>query len=348
MVRTRKPSNTQTRLIRLCELLLQLSRSKYGLTADELKGAVAVSRSTFHRDLSVLRSAGVPIELRGGRYRFLNASEFPSVGPSALQIASLRLARLQLAPLAGTLLLQEFDRCLGSLQSSGVQSPRGQTSFHFAETLKPAPAPKVLRTIEKALASGRRVCIAYRAATRGGATGRVHIEPLVVSVAEADPYVRAFCIERNEERTYKLSRIQDAELTRERATHRPAPTAGDPFAGALKAWSGSPHPIEVRLDANVAWLAREYPLPGQTEHRNQDGSVTVRATVAGLVEVRSRILAWGAAAEVVKPKELRETVRAELAAALRKYDGPGPAKASLEKSERAARRSLNKGETRAG
>ncbi len=347
MVRTQKPSHAQTRLIRLCEMLLQLSRSKYGLTADELRAAVAVSRSTFHRDLSVLRSAGVPIELLGGRYRFLNASEFPSVGPSALQIASLRLARLQLAPLAGTLLLQEFDRFLDTLQPAGAKAPREQTCFRFAESLKPAPAQKVVRTIEKALASGRRACIEYRAATRGGATTRVHIEPLLVSVADADPYVRAFCVERNGERTYKLSRIQAAELTRERATYRAA-AADAPFVDAVKAWSGSPHGIEVRLDANVAWLAREYPFPGQSEHPNRDGSVTVRATVAGLVEVKSRILAWGAAVEVVKPRELREAVRAELAAALRKYDGPGPAKTSLEKFEGAARRSLKEGETRAG
>jgi predicted DNA-binding transcriptional regulator YafY len=190
----------------------------------------------------------------------LNASEFPPLGLSELQIASLHLARLQLAPLGGTLLLQELDRFLAATKPQDRQAPRHQTSFHFAESLKPAPAPRVVRTIEKALASRRRACIEYRAATRAGATTRVHIEPLVVSVAEADPYVRAFCIERNEERTYKLSRIQAAELTRDRATYRPARTAGSPFPGALKAWSGAPHAVEVRLDPSVAWLAREYPL----------------------------------------------------------------------------------------
>jgi proteasome accessory factor C len=348
MSRRVSPSNAQGRLIRLCEILLQLSRSKLGLTADEIKSSVGVSRSTFHRDLNVLQSAGVPIELCGGRYRFLNASEFPPLGLSALQIGSLHLARLQLAPLGGTLLLQELDRFLAGLQPSGKRVRREQTSFQFVEPLKPAPAPRVVRTIEKALASRRRACIGYRAATRGGATTRIHIEPLVVSVAESDPYVRAFCVERNEQRTYKLSRIQSAELTRERATYRQAAAEGGPFVGAVKAWSGAPHTIEVRLDASVAWRAREYSLPGQTEHPNPDGSVTVRAKVAGLVEVRSRILAWGSAAEVLRPEELRASMRAELADALRKYEGPGPTKARAEKSKGVARSRLKQGETRAG
>jgi len=329
----------------LCELLLLLSRSKLGLTAQEIGAEIKVSRSTFYRELGILQSAGVPIEVRAGRYRFLKASELPSLGLSSLQLASLQLARLQLAPLGGTLLLQELDRFLAALKPPKKASAARQTAFEFLEPRKPAPEPKVVRAIEKARASRRRACIEYR--DRAGAYSRIHIEPLVVSVAEADPYVRAFCVERGDVRTYKLSRIQRAEVTRERATHRPEGPAFR-FDGAVKVWSGEPSTIKVRLDVDVAGLAREYPLPQQTEHPNPDGSVTIRATVTGLVEIRSRILAWGAAAEVLEPEELREAMRAELAGALRKYDGPGPAKAKPEKSKSAAPRSLKQGGTRAG
>jgi hypothetical protein len=76
--------------------------------------------------------------------------------------------------------------------------------------------------------------------------------------------------------------------------------------------------------------------------------VTIEATVAGLIEVRSRILAWGAAAEVLEPEELRKSIRDELAEALRKYDGPGPVKASPKKSKAAARSSLNQVGARVG
>ena len=345
MARKASRTNTQSRLIRLCEILLLLSRNKLGLRADEIRAETSISRSTFHRELGVLRSAGVPIELREGRYCFLSAPEVPALGLSALQLASLQLARLQLAPLGGTLLLQELDRFLAAFQGSKKASLERQTSFEFAQSRKPAPEPKVVRAIERALASRRRACIEYH--NRVGTSSRIHIEPLVVNVAEADPYVRAFCVERGDVRTYKLSRIQRVEVTRERATHQPDDAALG-LDGAVKVWSGAPSTIKLRFDAEVARLAREYPLPQQTEHPNPDGSVTIRATVTGLVEIRPRILAWGAAAEVLEPPELREAVRAELASALRKYDGPGPAKAKPEKSKSAARGRLKQGETRAG
>jgi predicted DNA-binding transcriptional regulator YafY len=347
MGRKPSPSNAQTRLIRQCQILIQLSRSKSGLTADELKDALGVSRSTFFRELDVLRSAGAPIELDEKRYRFLNASQLPALGLSALQIASLHLVRLQLAPLGGSLLLHELDRFLDALEPLAKRSGQ-QTQFIFAASRKPPPASKVVRAIERALHSRLRACIEYRAASRAGASTRVHIEPLVVSVAEADPYVRAFCVERNAERTYKLSRIQSVEVMKERATHRPVRAVGDPSNGAVKAWSGPRYDVKVRLDASVAWLAREYPLPDQVERPSPDGSVTIEATVAGLIEVRSRILAWGAAAEVLEPEELRKSIRDELAEALRKYDGPGPVKASPKKSKAAARSSLNQVGARVG
>lgn len=347
MARSASPANAQERLIRLCEVLRLFSRNPRGLTADEIRDAVGVSRSTFFRDLRVLQHAGVPIEQQDGRYRFLNASAVPALGLSAEQVTSLQLARLQLAPLGGTLLLKELDRFLDSI-GLATKPTRGQTTFTFAEARHSPPAPQVLRAIEKALASRRRLFIEYRAATRGGAVSHVHVEPLVVSVAEADPYVRAFCVERNGERTYKLSRIVRAEVTRLRASYRRKDAVGAPFEGAVKVWSGEPQVVKVRLDAEVAWLAREYPLPGQTEHPLPDGSVVLRAEVAGLVEVRSRILAWGAAAEVLEPQSLREDLRAELARALRKYDGPGPARVSPGKLKGAALRSLKQGGTRAG
>jgi predicted DNA-binding transcriptional regulator YafY len=119
----------------------------------------------------------------------------------------------------------------------------------------------------------------------------------------------------------------------------------------VKAWSGDLQQVRIRLDSSVAWLAREYPLPGQVEIKNTDGSVTIEATVAGLIEAQRRILAWGSAAEVLAPKQLRKAVRDELAAALGRYDGPGPARAkgaSSEKSSRAGKRSLTDRETRVG
>lgn len=325
----------QERLIRLYQVVVALSRSKLGLTALEIETATGTSRSTLYRDLQVLRAAGIPIDCVAGRYLLPHARELPPLGLTALQVASLRLARAQLAPIAGTRLLQELDRFLSSLR---IAQPL-QTNFRFADVRKPLPEAQIVRTLEKALRLGRRVRVEYRAVSRGGKPATRLIEPLVFAVAEAEPYVYAYCVDQKAERTYKLARIARAELTGEKGTYR-ADKGRDPFAHAVKAWSGPSVEVQVRIDARVAWLAREYPLPGQSERPNADGSVTITARVAGTVEAQRRILAWGSAVEVLRPPELREAVRQELAAALGKYDGPGPVKAGNQKSTREPTRTV--------
>jgi proteasome accessory factor C len=339
----------QARLARQWQALAAISQSRRGLSISDLMALTGMSKQTVYRDLKILIENGIPLCEESGRYRLLSERELPPLGFNALQIASLQLARQQLAPLQGTPVVVELDRLLSKLRE-----PLQQT-FRFAPPHKLAPNPSIIKTIERAQRYKKRAAIEYRAASRGGAATTVRIEPLLLNVADGDPYVVAYCVERQQERTYKLTRIIQVTLTEERATYKPKTEPAKAFAHSIKAWSGDPQRVRIRLDPSVAWLAREYPLPGQTEVEAEDGSVTVEATVAGLVEARRCILAWGRNAEVLAPKELRKAVRDELAAALGRYDGPGPARergqAQLgpsEKSTKGARGSLTDHETGTG
>ncbi len=336
---------SQQRLARQWQILAAISRTRRGLSLVELMELTGKSKPTTYRDLQVLMEVGIPLRLEAGRYRFLSERELPPLGFNAAQIAALHLARAQLQPLEGAPAVTELDRLLAKLREPAQQC------FRFKPSHKALPSAEVVKTIERALRYRRRARIEYRAASRAGAATNVSIEPLLINVADGDPYLRAYCVERREERTYKLSRVCGAVLTDELATYRPAATPGQAFEHSLKAWSGELHKVRIRLDRSVAWLAREYPLPGQVERTSEDGAVTVEATVAGLVEAKRRILAWGSAAEVLAPKQLRRAVRDELAAALGRYDGPGPARAgqaATEKSTTPPNRVLRDRETRAG
>lgn len=336
----------QERHARQWRLLAEISKTQRGLAIAELMGITGQSRPNLYRDLQVLEEAGLPISRGRGRVRLLTRKELPSISFSALQIAALHLARLQLGPLAGAKVVRELDALLEKLRPTQLQSV-----FHFGATDKLVAPPQILKTIERAQRYRKRAAIEYRAATHGGALARVHIEPLVFNVAGGDPYVLAYCVERKGERTYKLARITSAELTKDPATYKPNRPAKDAFAHAVKAWSGDPHVVRIRLEADVAWRAREYPLPGQKEIPSPDGSVIIEAKVAGLVEARRWILSWGGAAEALEPPQLREATKTELSKALRKYNGPGPAKAvkvAKGKSTDVAEQRLRDRETRAG
>jgi predicted DNA-binding transcriptional regulator YafY len=189
-----------------------------------------------------------------------------------------------------------------------------------------------LKTVENALNLQRRARIEYRAASRGGAPTSIHIEPLMFKVAEGEPYLRAYCVERAAERTYKVARIARAELTDQAATYRPPRAPAEAFAHSVKAWSDDLTTVRIKLDPDVAWRAQEYPLiPGQTSEHSADGGIIIEARVAGIVEAKRWVLSWGGAAEALEPPELRSATQTELLTALGKYRGPGPAKAATKR-----------------
>ncbi len=325
-------------------LLLAIQGSVRGLSVVRLLEKTELARSTAYRYLKFLQEAGVPlaVETRNGEahYRFLRPSELPELGFSALQIAALRLARQGLEPLAGAALVNELDAFLEKL---GPNEP--QQTLRFAP--RSSGQPDLLKAVDRALHYGRRARIEYRAASRNGASSFVHIEPLLLNVAEGEPYLRAYCVERGAERTYKVARIARFELTDERVTYRPAQAPKETFANSVKAWSGEVVTVKIKLDPEVAWRAREYSLvPDQTLETMPDGSVIVAARVSGIVEATHWVLSWGGAAEALEPLALRHATRAALVRALGKYDGPGPAKASRRKSTEPERRRLANGGTR--
>jgi predicted DNA-binding transcriptional regulator YafY len=318
-------------LVRQWRLALALSSSRFGMTIEQLKHETEQSRSNVYRDLEVLRDAGAPItsEIRNGeaRYRFLRGAELPAMTLTTLQVTALHLARAELEPLAGTGVVSELDALLASLRPVEAQQ-----ALRFPP--QPAGRPQILKVMERAMHSRQRVRIEYRAASRQGAPSTVCVEPLLLSVSEGDPYLRAFCVERNGERTYKIARIANAELTAERSTYKPEHAPEHAFRDSVKAWTGPPSAVQIKLDPSVAWRASEYRLvPNQKITKQKDGAAIVEARVSGIVEATQWVLAWGGAAEALEPAELREAVRVELEKALEKYQsGPGPVKARREKS----------------
>ena len=73
----------------------------------------------------------------------------------------------------------------------------------------------------------------------------------------------------------------------------------------------------VRFAADQAPYVRERIWhPSQQLEELPDGRVVLRLRAGGFFEIRSWVLGFGAAAEVLEPEELREAVREEMRAAL--------------------------------
>lgn len=303
--------------IRQWQLMEALQGRRRGLTVRQLIEQTGASRATVYRDLDVLMHAGVPLvrERIAGevRHRLMNA-HCTRVGLEPHEVAALTLARAMLEPLEGMRAVDTLDALLRRIATgaSGVPpvSRTGPAAGEHRGTL---------RAIDLAIRNGQRLEFEYRSARSSEHTRRC-VDPVSIRVHRDQPYLVAFDLDRSDWRVFKLARIDgDIELA---GTADPHPEYDEAllFAHSAGVWSGEGAPVAVRLAASVADRALEYRLhEAQTIEREADGSVVVRATVAGLVEALRWVLAWGAAAQVIEPDDLRDAVRQELEGALAGY-----------------------------
>jgi predicted DNA-binding transcriptional regulator YafY len=333
-------------LMRQWDLIQNLQGLRTGLRSVDLAKRLGVSLATVNRDLSLLRDAGVPLErneVNGEvRHRF-SRGPLPALQPTPIQAVALRLARGALQPLEGSHLLRELDLLLAGLPAIPVAE-------HLSHAAPAAASPSIVRTLESALRLRRQLELRYRAGSRAGRETHYRVDPLRLRLVHQNLYLCAYVPARDGARTFKVVRIAEAHLLDEAAKPHPEWTDDRLFGRAVKMWSGDPVEVAVRLAPDVAHLAVEYPLAeDQTVERRLDGSALVRARVAGIVEVRSWVLSWGAAAEVLEPAELRRAVREELETALGAYQRKRPVRArERDGGEKIDAKSQNQGGRRRG
>jgi proteasome accessory factor B len=125
----------------------------------------------------------------------------------------------------------------------------------------------------------------------------------------------------NQVRTFKVERIQHAELTSERFDIPPEFQIADRFRHA---WGVSDEDtVHVRLrflDASAAQRVLETNWhPSQRLETEPDGSLLMTLDVGGLLEITPWILSWGSAVEVLDPPALRETIGKTAASMSERY-----------------------------
>ena len=297
------------RASRLVSFLLVL-QTRGQLTAEELAERLEVSERTVQRDAQALAAAGVPIvSVRGpaGGYRLergyrtkltgLDAAEAEAlfVGPAAELGLGRELAAARLKLLAS--LPAELQERAGRAAQLFHVDTRGW--FREEDRVPHLPV------IAGALWRGRRLDMRYR---EGAAVVSRRLDPLGLVLKAGVWYLLAR--RRGEERVYRVSRIVSA---RERAEPcdapgglRPRRRVGEPLGG-----------VRAEPAAGRGHRARA-PQPGALSPRRRAWSRTASGrrwspSSRGSTTPSASLLAYGAQAEVLAPRELRERIAAAAA-----------------------------------
>lgn len=302
----------QSKAARLHRLEQLLYNSPQGLRVTEMAERCGVDRRTIYRDLSALEEMTVPVWEHQGVYGIERASYLSTIRLNLNEAVSLYFAARLLSHHSD----EHNPHIVSSLQKLATSIPSATISEHLSRVAEVISARAlrsdyicVLETITRAWADRRRVVIRYRAA--GGEVTERIIQPYFLEVSRSEPasYVIAHDELRNARRTFKLERIESAEILESTYIIE---QDFDPYTHFAAAW-GVMDEAEVEVWLRFSATAAQRVKESIWHHSQQvedlpDGGCELRMRIGGIRELRSWVLGWGAEVEVLAPQELRDEV----------------------------------------
>jgi predicted DNA-binding transcriptional regulator YafY len=302
----------RSKAARLRRIEQRLYNSPQGVRVADLAAECGVDRRTIYRDLLSLEEMGVPVWEDKGRFG-INREDY-------LSTVRLNLNEAVALFFAARLLTHHSDEhnpyIVAALDKLAASLPDGTISAHLnrlAELVRARPMRnsyiQAVEVLTRAWADRRLVRLQYRSSSRD-VTERV-IAPYFMEVSRSTPaaYVIAHDQLRNSLRTFKIERIERAELLNTTYT---IPESFDPYSYLARSW-GVMDEAEVEVHLRFAPAAAGRVRESVWHHSQRlieqaDGGCELFITVGGTREICPWVLGWGAEVEVLAPDSLREEV----------------------------------------
>ena len=308
-------------------------RSGQSLKATDLAREFEVGVRTAYRDLDFLRDqmgADVGYDRSGRTYRLSgSATSLPPILMSQGEAVALYFAEKVLAQYRGTPFEPEIASAFQKIQALMPEQVKvfpERVLSYLSLDIGPLPAgdPKTFARVVDALARRRRLLVRYRSLNAGRTLDRV-VEPYRVFNLRGVWYVVAFDHRRKSVRNFALHRIRKATPTEEGFEPDPAFDFNAYMADAFGIEKGGPTlNIAIRFAARQARWIRERAWHRSARIQERlDGGCVLRMRVAVTSELRRWVMQFGAEAEVLAPRVLRDAVVSELRAAEKAYRASG-------------------------
>lgn len=267
-------------------------------TAPALAKELEVSVRTIYRDVEALCQAGVPIATEQGQGGGIRLMEGWTLNRTLMDAHEQEQLMMAVRSLAG---LQEDGGELAlKLGALFQKQPRDwlRVDFHYWGPVN--ENDERFELIKTAVLEKRILQFEY--AAYNGTTNR-QVKPVLLYFKGNAWYLQAFCLMRNEFRTFKLSRISHLALTEDSFSEELTPPVIDPWEWVFE-WP------EVRLRFAPYMAYRVYDdFEEECIQREPDGHLLVTTYMPPEDEWSSgRILSYGTGVEVLSPESLRQSV----------------------------------------
>ncbi|SEO63474.1 helix-turn-helix transcriptional regulator [Propionispora vibrioides] len=297
---------------RLFEITIILL-NKGTATAKELAERFGVSTRTIYRDIDVLSGTGVPVYMSkgsgGGIYLMENYSinrTFISTQESESLLLAIRTLQATKYP--------EVDKVLEKLGAIFKDLPsQDWVEVDFSPWGSTTNESDKFNDIKRALLQ-RRV-VYFRYVNAEGQKSNRYVEPEKLVFKDNAWYLTAFCRQRQEFRTFRISRMKELMVLPDLFERKAA------YITAKETKDSSQPSVHLKVRVWAKALNRLYDYFDDTYiTANGDGSFTLAVDLPGGEWLYSYILSLGDSAEVLEPLSLRRGIVSRMKQALNMYE----------------------------
>lgn len=309
----------------LLTLAVQMQSQRMGVSLADIQGTFSIGRRTAMRMRdAVLRAfpAGeeIPGEDRTKRWRIPQGTLDRLVDVSADEFAVLEMARLLLdrenreseAGIVGALALKlraiMHNKSLNRIDPDLEALLEGE-----GLALRPGPRPRigvtVVEDLRTAIKANLKVVIAYRNRRDRKLNNRT-VHPYGFLHGHRN-YLVAFHEnpKANKVALFSLPDIEEVTVTSDGFAVQPGFSLGDFARRSFGVFQEEPSDVELVFSADAAGNARDWVFhPTQVLEAQPDGSLIVRFTAGGLIEMAWHLQIWGKHVKVLAPAELAKLV----------------------------------------
>ncbi|MGG3283180.1 helix-turn-helix transcriptional regulator [Paenibacillus solani] len=297
------------RLLAITVLLLNRGR----LSAKELAERFEVSSKTIYRDMDTLSQAGIPIVAHQGisggfeiMEHYMIDKYWLSAEEMSTLVAAVKGMSSALADQQMDILLEKVKALLHRVeQSFGGEYRRESVVMDFQPWGQRQGLKNSVSLLKQAIQESRRVIMEYISSE--GASERRIIEPASLILKGNVWYVQAYCLVREDERIFRLSRMQRIEMLSEHYESRPL--SGKESLEWKTSWSHEQEQETVLLFEASARQRVADIFPPEQVNVSPDGAIRVQTRYKLDEWFYGMILSFGAQVLVEQPHEAAEELK---------------------------------------
>ena len=317
-------------VLRAIKLLTLIEKNGNGLRVTDMAEQLGTNARAVYRDLQVLEELHVPLyPHKNGRESYWKVDpdyrNRLSIPFSLSELLSLYLAQESIRPLDGTVLSDSLQSLFEKVWAV-LPKPLFRQMVDLRKSfLSAIPAQKnygdyreFVKIIQEAIEGRKVLQLIYHPRDQSPAERRVN--PYAVHLHNGSLYVIGHCQLRKDIRTFVVDRMQKIRLTEDSFTMPPDFSLESYLRHSFGMFTEELVRVKVRFHKSLTRILLERRWhPSQKDKKLKDDSLELTFEVAGIKEIKTWIMGFGALARVLEPAFLVKEIKRDLGKALSFY-----------------------------